>query len=140
MDHLIKLHASLEVLAHKLKNFHWHVVGYDHFEAHDKLDDLIHKCHNSIDEVAELIVQLGEVATCDLQTLKSLSIIAQIEAKRYDSLFVASVLVDDFDKILDFTTTTKWDMLSQPIIDNVNKWVLKARWQFQAVITDAEEI
>ncbi|WP_027334394.1 ferritin-like domain-containing protein [Mycoplasma elephantis] len=140
MNNLLKLHASLEIMAHKLKNFHWHVVGYDHFQTHDKLGELIDLCHKSIDDVAELIVQLNEIATCDLNTLKSLSIIAQIEAKRYDSLFIASVIVDDFEKLLDFTTTNKWDMLSQPIIDELNKWILKARWQFESVITDAEEI
>lgn len=140
MENLIKLHASLEVLEHKLKNFHWHVVGFDHFESHEQLDNLIAKCRDSVDETAELIVMQGMDATCDFKTLSKLSIVKEMPGRRYDSLFIASILVDDFSDILNFTTSQNWNMLTQPVIDNLNGWILKARWQFESTLMDVENI
>lgn len=139
MENMIKLHASLEVLEHKLKNFHWHIVGFDHFEFHEQLDKLIASCRESVDEVAERLVMQGELAACELKQIQTLSIIKEAPTKRYESDLVAQMLVDDFTDLLKFVTSQDWNMINQPVIDNLIDWVLKANWQFEASLVDLEE-
>ena len=51
--------ANLVVEYHKLQNMHWYVAGKDFFQAHAKLEELYDEVNAAIDEVAELILQVG---------------------------------------------------------------------------------
>ncbi|MDJ1646063.1 hypothetical protein [Mycoplasma phocimorsus] len=137
---LMKLHATLAQMEFKLKNFRWNVVGLDHFEAYKQLNDLIFTCSSSYDEIGDLIIQLGGLPIVEFNKISKESLINSEPSKKFDSLFIADILIEDFQKILEFTTTTQWNMLMQPVIDNLNKWMLKAVWQWQSVLTDVEQI
>lgn len=137
---LVKLQATLAQMEFKLKNFRWNVVGLDFFVAHKQLEKLIFLCSESYTEVGNLITQLGGLPTVEFNQISKESLISPEPNKKIDSLFIADILVEDFQKILEFTTTTQWNMLMQPVIDNLNKWMLKAVWQWQSVLTDTEQI
>ena len=51
--------ANVTVEYHKLQNQHWYVSGSDFFQAHAQLEELYDWLLPVIDDVAELILQLG---------------------------------------------------------------------------------
>ena len=51
--------ANLTVEYHKLQNQHWYVAGSDFFQAHAQLEELYDGLLPAIDDIAELLLQLG---------------------------------------------------------------------------------
>ena len=56
---LNKLLADLVVEYHKLQHFHWYVKGGDFFTVHAKLEEYYDEINEAVDEVAEIMLQLG---------------------------------------------------------------------------------
>ena len=82
LNHLL---ANLVVEYHKLQNLHWYVKGPDFFQAHAKLEEYYDEINGTIDEIAEVLLQIGG------QPLASLgAVLSQASLKERADGFVAS--------------------------------------------------
>lgn len=68
--------SDLVVFYHKLQSYHWYVSGFTFFQAHEKLEEYYDGINEQIDEVAELMLQVGLEPVA---TLKEFSALSQIQ-------------------------------------------------------------
>ena len=81
--------ANLTVEYHKLQNQHWYVAGSDFFQAHAQLEELYDGLLSAIDDVAELLLQLGGKPIASLAEVLSTADIAERYGFRLDPSHVA---------------------------------------------------
>jgi len=99
---LNKLLADEHVLYIKLRNAHWNVEGPDFHAQHLFFEGLYEELGNTIDEVAERILSLGQYA---LGTMKEYLELSQLDEMRYsknDSQGFIKELLGDYEAIISF--------------------------------------
>ena len=60
-DKLNNLLSNYQVYYQNLRGFHWNITGPSFFELHEKFEELYTRANESVDEIAERILTLGEV-------------------------------------------------------------------------------
>ena len=93
--------ANVTVEYHKLQNQHWYVSGSDFFQAHAQLEELYDGLLPVIDDVAELILQLGGKPIASLAEVLDLATIREREDAHLLSKDAFLNVRTDFQTILD---------------------------------------
>lgn len=88
--------ANLHVVAAKLKNFHWNVVGVDFFDFHEKLGELYEEVTMEIDEIAERIRMLGFWPFASMHEFLRFATLREVPSVPYTTPTIAQALVNDF--------------------------------------------
>ena len=101
MDQLNALLANVTVEYHKLQNQHWYVSGPDFFQAHAQLEELYDGLLPVIDDVAELILQLGGKPIASLAEVLQTATIQEREDAFLSSKDAFANVRADFQTILD---------------------------------------
>lgn len=104
LNHLLANHV---VEYHKLQSFHWYVKGADFFQAHAKLEELYDGINDSVDEIAELILQTGGKPASSLKEFLELASIEERVSEFTDSSAVFDAVIADFQTLLDETISVK---------------------------------
>lgn len=104
LNHLLANHV---VEYHKLQSFHWYVKGRDFFQAHAKLEELYDAVNETIDELAELILQIGGTPFSSLKEFLAEASIEERESEFVSSHDVYDAVIADFQSLLDETTSVK---------------------------------
>ncbi|WP_373576484.1 Dps family protein [Parafannyhessea umbonata] len=93
--------ANVTVEYHKLQNQHWYVSGPDFFQAHAQLEELYDGLLPVIDDVAELILQLGGKPIASLAEVLQTATIQEREDAFLSSKDAFANVRADFQTILD---------------------------------------
>lgn len=104
LNHLL---ANYVVEYHKLQSFHWYVSGKDFFQAHAKLEELYDGINESIDGIAELILQAGGTPISSLRELLETASIEERADEFVSSADVFAAVIADFQALLDEVVATK---------------------------------
>ena len=86
--------ASYQIYLHKLKIFHWNVVGQDYFNLRLKFRDLFSKALRNSDEVAERIRIFNQTPVCILNDVVKLSKIQENDLNLAGFEMVKEILKD----------------------------------------------
>lgn len=81
--------ANQHVLYHKMRNFHWNLVGPSFVEVHEFIEKLYTQLASDIDEVAERIQQLGHTAAGSMAEFLTLSTMKEAKGGKklqYDAI------------------------------------------------------
>lgn len=128
------LHANLQVMYQKLSNIHWNIVGVEFFEMHEEVDKLRGDVLNFVDEVAEKVVMLGDIALGSYAEMIKLSTIKEIESREFRYEEAAKVIVEDLNFILIKIVDLDWSKRVQPLIDEITMSFDKWLWQFSSLV------
>ncbi len=104
---LNQLLANVTVEYHKLQNQHWYVSGSDFFQAHAQLEELYDSLLPVIDDVAELILQLGGSPIASLREVLDLATISEREDASLKSVDAFHNVREDLSAILEQVTAIK---------------------------------
>lgn len=128
------LEATLILMQLKVKNFHWNLKGEDFFEIHEQLDKFYDDVVEQMDTLAEKIVMLDSVAIGNFKEALDLSLIKEAESAKVNEKLVFSQIVSDLKTILNFleTNATEWNILVQPVIDELILFAHTWAWKFKA--------
>ena len=99
--------ADLNVFYRKLQNHHWNTQGKDFFRTHEKLEELYNEVNESIDEIAEHILNLRGQPLETLKDYLAVSTIQEAENKKVKSDEIYSNLITDFETLLKKSTEIK---------------------------------
>ncbi|MCI1998290.1 MAG: DNA starvation/stationary phase protection protein [Olsenella sp.] len=104
---LNQLLANVTIEYHKLQNQHWYVSGSDFFQAHAQLEELYDSLLPVIDDVAELILQLGGSPIASLREVLDQATIAEREDAPLKSVDAFRNVREDLSAILEQVTAIK---------------------------------
>ena len=104
LNHLLADHV---VAYHKLQSFHWYVKGADFFQAHAKLEELYDGINETIDELAELILQIGGTPLSSLREFLAEATIEERASEFVGSDAVFDAVIADFQTLLDEVLAAK---------------------------------
>ncbi|WBP83923.1 Dps family protein [Mycoplasmopsis edwardii] len=128
------LHANLQVMYQKLSNIHWNIAGVEFFEMHEEVDKLRGDVLNFVDEVAEKVVMLGDIALGSYAEMIKLSTIKEIESREFRYEEATKVIVEDLNFILTKIVDLDWSKRVQPLIDEITMSFDKWLWQFSKLV------
>lgn len=104
LNHLLANHI---VEYHKLQSFHWYVKGPDFFQVHAQLEELYNGVNETIDELAELILQIGGAPLSSLKEFLAEASIQERASEFTGSNEVFQAVTNDFQALLDETVAVK---------------------------------
>lgn len=99
--------ANLTVEYHKLQNQHWFVSGSDFFQAHAQLEELYDGLLPAIDDVAELLLQLGGKPIASLAEVLSAADISERADEPLASADAFASVREDFSRLLEQVSAIK---------------------------------
>jgi starvation-inducible DNA-binding protein len=88
--------ANLHVVATKLRNFHWNVVGFDLFDFHEKLGELYDAVEMEIDKIAERIRMLGFWPLASMHEFIRFASLKEAPSVPYPTPTISQAIVNDF--------------------------------------------
>ncbi len=92
--------AELNVFYRKLQNYHWYIKGKDFFQVHTKLEEYYDQINEQIDEVAELILQLGGSPLGTMKDYLNIAKIEEAENVKVNSSYVLEKVLADYKYLL----------------------------------------
>lgn len=137
VEKLNKLLSDLNVLYHKLQNFHWYIKGKDFFVVHSKLEEYYNGVSASVDEIAEHILMLGGKPEATLEAYLKLAEIKEAPAAEITSADVYSAVIQDFEYLLKSVTEIKKeaenasDYITSSLMDDYLSKYTKALWMLK---------
>ncbi len=129
--------SDLNVLFHKLQNFHWYIKGKDFFVVHAKLEEYYDYIKEAIDEIAEHILMIGGQPEATLEAYLKLSNIKEAPAKEITSDLIYQQVIADFDYLLKSVVAIKKeadetsDYLTSALMDDYIKNYTKSLWMLK---------
>lgn len=99
--------ANLTVEYHKLQNQHWYVAGSDFFQAHAQLEELYDGLLPAIDDIAELLLQLGGKPIASLAEVLSAADISEHADEPLASAEAFASVREDFSRLLEQVSAIK---------------------------------
>ncbi|MGO5267072.1 Dps family protein [Parafannyhessea umbonata] len=99
--------ANLTVEYHKLQNQHWYVAGSDFFQAHAQLEELYDGLLPAIDDIAELLLQLGGKPIASLAEVLSVADISERADEPLVSAEAFASVREDFSRLLEQVSAIK---------------------------------
>lgn len=100
VDKLNVLLSDFVVEYHKLQNLHWYVKGHTFFTSHTKLEDLYDEINEGIDEIGELILQIGGKPLGSLKKFLDTTTIKELEDEYKGGEEVFNIVLADFEHLL----------------------------------------
>ena len=134
---LNQLLSDLVVEYHKLQHYHWYVKGKDFFQVHAQLETYYDGVRDSIDSVAEGILQIGHEPLSSLKDFLALTKIKEAQPGFVNSDIVLDEVEKDFSYIYEEIRELKkaadeanryvTSMLMDDLITNYAKtlWMIK---------------
>lgn len=104
LNHLL---ADLVVEYHKLQSFHWYVKGPDFFQAHAKIEDFYGDVNDFVDQIAEVILQIGAQPISSMHQFLETSSIEERSDGYVSSKGAYASIIEDFQSILDEASSIK---------------------------------
>lgn len=140
---LNKLMANYIVHYHKLRNFHWNVVGTDFFELHEQFEIEFEKAKENIDIMAERIRVFGIKPRYTLKQFLSLSGVKEVEGELTSFQMVQEVLKDFsiiHDAILEVTdhALDAGDIATEEILMGLIRNLEKRHWMYTVWLKKGE--
>lgn len=137
IEQLNQLLADLNVFYRKLQNYHWYVKGEDFFEAHAKLEEYYDQINGQVDEIAELVLMLGENPLARMKDYLEKAKIEEANNEKVSSKVAFTNVLKDFEYLLksaksikeiadgesDFLTSAMMDELIASYTKNI--WMIK---------------
>ena len=133
---LQNLLASYAVFTQNTRDFHWNIRGKNFFTLHEKLEELYNDLSEKADEVAELILTLGEKPETRFSAYLEISQIKEAHGVSDDTLVAQSVvnslqiLMDSQQAILDKADD---EAVAGLMSDNVREQK-KLQWMYKAYL------
>lgn len=133
LNHLL---ADLVVEYHKLQSFHWYVEGSDFFQVHAKLEEEYDIVREAVDQVAEVVLQLGGKPVAGLPEILAEASIEGRKSEFVSSEKVFSVVRADYQVLLDEVLSIrksadeKGQALVSATMDGYVAWLSKDLWMF----------
>ncbi len=132
--------ADLNVLFHKLQNFHWYIKGKDFFVVHSKLEEYYDYVKEAIDEVAEHILMIGGKPEATLEAYLKISNIKEAPAEEITSDIIYQQVIADFEYLLKSVVAIKKeadetsDYLTSTLMDDYIKEYTKSLWMLKQTL------
>ena len=104
LNHLL---ANVTVEYHKLQNQHWYVAGSDFVQAHAQLEELYDGLLPAIDDIAELLLQLGGKPIASLAEVLSAADISERADEPLASAEAFASVREDFSRLLEQVSAIK---------------------------------
>ncbi len=98
---LRQLQADSMVLFMKIHNYHWHVRGGDFFQVHAETEKIYDAFADRFDDLAELIVQLGEKPVVTLAEALKTSKIKEESKTSFRSKDIFVAVLKDYEYLLE---------------------------------------
>jgi starvation-inducible DNA-binding protein len=92
--------ANLTVLYEKLHHYHWFVKGHHFFTLHEKFEELYNEITNTLDEVAERLLIIGEKPLSTLKACLDTAIIKEAAGTEQTEQEMVQAVIDDFEKMI----------------------------------------
>lgn len=92
--------ADLSVMAKKVQNYHWNIVGKGFFSVHAKLDDLYESLNESVDEVAERILALDGRPLSNLESYLKITKITEAPNEQIDIPRALENIINDYKYLI----------------------------------------
>lgn len=118
---LNKFLADLVVMYHKLQHFHWYVKGADFFEVHAKIEEYYDEINESVDDVAEVMLQCKFKPASTLKEFLKLSSITEPKAGFVNSATALKAILADYKHLLDSAKAIK------VAADKANNYLVSAK-------------
>ncbi|WP_337903721.1 DNA starvation/stationary phase protection protein [Mesomycoplasma ovipneumoniae] len=136
---LNKLQANLTVLYTNLKNFHWNLQDVDFLVIHKYTDKLAKKTIEFVDEVAEKIRSLGQIAISSFDEISQNSDLEIFNSKIWTSEIALEKIGKQIKLILEVCKNIQQDEsnfeiqhLIFPLIDELVLYYHKELWIIHA--------
>ena len=134
-NNLNRLLSNLNIMYVKLHNFHYNIIGKDFHPVHLLLEAEYDKFHEFIDVTAELIKKKGNMPGGSMKTYLELATIKEVESGDYDSTFIYTTLINDYNELLNGIADLRKHCEEENVIDffNLLEDFLKTKiWFFKA--------
>lgn len=92
--------ADLQVFRSKVQNFHWHVRGPHFLSLHEFYEKIYREVQVHVDDVAERIVALGDIAPGTLHSFLNLTTLTEESRSDLTALEMNHALLSDIEKIV----------------------------------------
>lgn len=138
-EKLNKLLADLNVLWHKLHNYHWHVAGQNFFQAHAKLEELYDQVGEQVDAVAEVILMSENKPLVKMADYLKVSTIKEVGNDYVGFLSVVEELKNDFEIVLNLCKELKKEndgkcVNTDVLLDELIAAYTKHLWMFRQTL------
>ncbi|MBG0730710.1 DNA starvation/stationary phase protection protein [Mycoplasma sp. 'Moose RK'] len=135
---LHQLQASLTVFYANLKNFHWNLVDQNFLVIHKYTDKLAQKTNDFIDEVAEKIRALDEIAFASFAEIQQNAKLEFLQARVWNGFDVINEIAAQIKIILQICEKIQGKNISfavttiLPLIDELIIFYHKELWKVNA--------
>lgn len=133
--------ADLSVLYVKTRNYHWNVTGSQFFVLHEQFEELYNELAGDIDEVAERIRTLGEMAPGTMKEFLELSTLSEEPGQYPEGSEMVKNIVSDLETITTKLNSTaekyqdeKGDEISAGMFYGIVEKYQKKIWMFKAYL------
>ncbi|RDU65859.1 DNA starvation/stationary phase protection protein [Helicobacter didelphidarum] len=138
MKILKQLQADSLVFFMKVHNFHWNVKGKDFPQVHSATEKIYEEFAEIFDDLAERIIQLGEIPCVTLKEALGVAKIKEESKSDFKSKEVLEAILEDYKYFLSKfqklskTASSKDDVTTQGYADSQIAHLEKAIWMLKA--------
>ena len=126
--------TNIYILKNNLYNLHFNIKGEGSSSFHEELTNDINKINKMYDNLAELIKKIGGYPIMNLDEIKSISRIKEIESKNYNIKEAGSIILNDYSIINNMNNQVgeyslkNYDLKSINLVLDFNKYLSKRIW------------
>lgn len=129
--------ASYMVFYHKLRNFHWNIVGPDFFELHEKFEDVYNQAKINIDDIAERVRTLGLKPYSTMNSCITASMVKETNEVPRSTEMAKRIVVDVeilIECVVDVhgTAAEAGDIGTVSLLMRLTEQLEKAHWMFNS--------
>ncbi len=140
-QHLKKVQSDGMVFYQKLRHFHWNVKGDRFFMLHEKFEEMYNQWAEWVDEVAERILQLGDVPVPTLKEAIGASALKET-TELPNATGMMQMLLEDlktqrsvFIKVKEAAVEAD-DVTTENLMDDMADESAKLIWMFEAWLAE----
>ncbi|TLD80472.1 DNA starvation/stationary phase protection protein [Helicobacter sp. MIT 05-5293] len=100
VESLKQIQADAAVFFVKVHNFHWNVKGMDFHPTHKATEEIYEKFADVFDDVAERVLQIGEVPYVTLADMLKVAKIKEESKTTFHSKEIAQAILKDYEYFL----------------------------------------
>lgn len=126
--------TNIYILKNNLYNLHFNIKGEGSSSFHEELTNDINEINKMYDNLAELIKKIGGYPIMNLDEIKSISRIKEIESKNYNIKEAGSIILNDYSIINNMNNQVgeyslkNYDLKSINLVLDFNKYLSKRIW------------
>ena len=139
--YLNKYLANLNVLAVKLRNYHWNIIGMSFFTLHETFGYMYEIISQEIECVAEDIIQLGFRPIATLYEAMEFTTMKEAENLNINSIEASDRLINDFQflsaqaRFIAYLAVSNYDYHTQNLMTKQISFYQKYIWYFSAFLS-----